>query len=115
MNPIDLEALRRGALTSPQGEYYTSLTPHGDNRIGVGARIKQKETKYFIEVIVPLCRGAKPSLTDLDAKLTLLKELEARGYTLTCEDDGSVSCEMLLPESGVAAELRRLYKSDLVK
>jgi hypothetical protein len=78
-------------------------------------RIKQKETPYFIEVIVPLCRGAKPSLTDLDAQMTLRKELESRGYPLTCEDDGSVSCAILLPESGVAAELRCVYKSDLVK
>ena len=99
MNLIDLKTLRRGVLTSPQGEYYSSLIPQGNNRIGVGVRINQKETQYFIEVIVTLC----------------LKELEARGYILTCEDDGSVSCEILLPESGVAAELSRLYKSDLVK
>jgi len=111
MQPIDLEALRCEAFSSPQRESYTPIQSGGDHRVGVGARVKQKEAQYFIEVIVTLCRGGKPSLSDIDEKLTLLRALETRGYALTCEDDGSISCEIQLPGSSIDAEVERLTEA----
>ena len=108
MKPIDLEALKQEALSSPQGEFYTPLQSMGDHRVGVGVRINQKNAQYFVEVIVTLCRGEKPSLSEMDEKLILLRGLETRGYTLNCEDDGSVSCEIHLPVSTIKTELETL-------
>jgi hypothetical protein len=107
MQPIDLENLRRDAFSSSQGESYTPLQPHECCRVGVGARINQGETQYFIEVVVTLCRGEKPDLTKIEEKLHLLKNLETRGYSMTCEDDGSLSCEIQLSRIDFEAELER--------
>jgi hypothetical protein len=108
MQFIDFEALRREAFSSPQGESYAPFQSRGDHRVGVGARIKEKKAQYFIEVIVTFCRGEKPSFSEMDEKLTLLKTLETRGYTLTCEDDGSVTCEIHLPTSAIETEIETL-------
>jgi len=108
MRSINLENLRREALSSPQGESYVKIQSHDCCRIGVGARIN-KEARYFIEVIVTLCRGEKPDLPEIEKKLRLLEALETRGYTLTCEDDGSISCEIQLSESDIEAEIETLF------
>lgn len=111
MRPIDLEALKREARSSPRGESYTHLESCEDKRVGVGARIKQEEVQYFVEVVIPLCRGEKVNIPKLEKKTTLLKALEKRGYTLICEDDGSISCEIELPRSEIDSELVRLAEA----
>jgi hypothetical protein len=100
MWPIDLEALRKEAQSSPRGESYALLESKENKRIGVGARIKQGTALYFVEVVITLCRGEKANLLELENKIALFKTLEKRGYTLTCEDDGSILCEIQLSESG---------------
>jgi len=98
--PVDLEALWREAQSFPRGE------TTGNYRIGVGAR--RGQGNYFIEVIATLCREGRPNLDEMEEKLRLIKELKARGYSLICEDDGSISCEMQLPRSRVESEVRAL-------
>jgi hypothetical protein len=111
MRPIDLEALRREAQSSPRGESYAHLESYEDKRVGVGARIKLEEAQYFVEVVIPLCRGEKVNIPKLEKKTTLLKTLEKRGYTLICEDDGSISCEIELPSKEIDSELVRLAEA----
>jgi len=108
MKHADLEALRRDAVSSPLGESFTALSTRRDQRIGVGVRTKGDEADYFVEVIVTLCPEGELNLTGIEGKLSLLKSLEARGYALNCEGDGSISCEKHLPASAVEAEIETL-------
>jgi hypothetical protein len=111
MRPIDLEALSRKAQSSPRGESYARLESDEDLRVGVGARIKQQEARYFVEVVIPICRGEKVNIPELEKKIALLKSLEKRGYALICEDDGSISCEIELPRSEIDSELVQLAEA----
>jgi hypothetical protein len=54
MWPIDLEALRREAQSSPRGESYTQLQSNDHYRVGIETIITQQVAKYFIEIIVTL-------------------------------------------------------------
>jgi hypothetical protein len=93
--PPDVKALERGARKSQDKESFQVLAKMRNYRIGVGARLDSSgETCFFLEVLVDPC-GNRSSL-DLDLmekSLMVLRELSERGYTLTCEEDGSVSCE----------------------
>jgi len=62
---------------------------------------------FFLEVLVYLCPSATRhgiQLVRLKAKLRLVEELSARGYSLNCEDGGCISCEAVLSSRRLASE-----------
>jgi len=103
---IDIKVLKSEAETSEHGESYRVLERTRNYRIGVGARLGPSGQAFcFLEVVVHLC----PSTSEVDTallekSLTFLKELQARGYSLSCEDDGSISCEISLTPDNLDTE-----------
>ena len=103
---IDTKVLKSEAETSEHGESYRAIERSHNYRIGVGARLAPSgQAFYFLEVVVHLC--PTPSEVDtalLEKSLAFLKELEARRYSLSCEDDGSISCEIGLTPDDLDTE-----------
>ena len=104
--PINTMALEDEARSSDTGESWQPLEKSPSFRVGVGARIRSPERPaFFIEVIVDPCPGPDVDLSMMEKNLSVLKELESRGYTLRCEDDGSIVSEVLLHLDGVEGEV----------
>ncbi len=103
---IDTRLLESEAETSEHGESYRVLERTRNYRIGVGARVGPSgQAFYFLEVVVHLCPGASEVDTALlEKSLEFLKELQARRYSLSCEDDGSISCEIDLTPDNLDTE-----------
>lgn len=103
---MDARALEDKARTSETGEHFQELDKGTSYRIGVGARVSSPEPpSFFIEVIVNPCPGPGVDLSLLEKNLSVLKELETRGYTVRCEDDGSIVCEVIVQPDEVDDEV----------
>ena len=93
---IDTERLVREAEKSRRGEAYRRLWGRDGMRIGAGARLTtQGEPVFFLEVVIPLCSGSKVDLERIEKKLEVLGMLENSGFSLTCQNDMSFSCELM--------------------
>jgi len=92
---IDTKALIEKAKNSEDKEAYKLLSKTRSYRIGVGARVNSPTPpSFFIEVIIKLsAENGKVNLPRLNRMLISLKALQNEGYTLTYQDDKSVSCE----------------------
>jgi hypothetical protein len=103
---IDIEILKAEAETSEHGESYRVLEKSPNYRIGVGARLKASgQVLCFLEVIVHLCpRTPEVDTAFIEKGVTLLEELQTREYSLSCEDDGSISCEIDVAHENLHAE-----------
>ncbi len=103
LNP---EALVEEAKASKHGEAYKTLDSRLSYRIGVGVRLRSSENySFFIEILVYLCPASgNLDLETLEKCLACLKELEKRGYSLTCQDGECVSCETTVPAERLAEE-----------
>jgi hypothetical protein len=93
--PVDTKALMEEAKTSRDKEAYKLLEKSPLYRIGVGARTDSPNPpSFFTEVIVKLStENGEVNLPRLEKTLHLLKALQKRGYSLTYQDDNSISCE----------------------
>jgi hypothetical protein len=93
---IDTECLVRKAESSKNNEAYQRLWERDGMRIGTGARITaQGKPVFFLEAVIPFCSGAQVDLEQMEGKLEALKGLEETGFSLTCQDDMSFSCELV--------------------
>jgi hypothetical protein len=103
---IDIQALQKDAENSEHGEAYGVLDRSSNYRIGVGARLTPSgQPLFFLEVVVQSClESSEVDLQLLEKSLVFLKELKARGYTLNCEGDGSISCEVTVSPRNIASE-----------
>jgi hypothetical protein len=93
--PINTKVLIEAAQNSKDKEAYKLLEKTQSYRIGVGARIDSPATpSFFIEVIIKLStENGRVDLLRLKKSLFSLEALQNRGYTLTYQDDNSISCE----------------------
>ena len=48
-------------------------------------------------------------MNELESWIRLIKAIEARGYKLTCEDDGSISCEASMDETLIESEVEAIH------
>jgi len=105
-HPIDMRLLESEAETSEHGESYKVLERSRNYRVGVGARLGPSDRlSYFLEVVIILCpRSPEVDTAHLEKELMLLKELQERGYSLSCEDDGSISCEASIASRNLDGE-----------
>ena len=103
---IDIRALQKDAGNSEHKEAYRVLDRSNNYRIGVGARLTPSDQpSFFLEVVVQSClESSEVDLQLLEKNLMFLKELKARGYSLNCEGDGSISCEVTVSPQNVASE-----------
>ena len=93
--PMDASALSKRAQGSIEKEAYVQLEKTTTYRIGVGARASPSTMpSFFVEVIINLSKDRQVDLKQLEKTLSCLKSLKDRGYTLTYEDGGSISCEI---------------------
>lgn len=107
---IDTTELRLKASSDDLKEAYETVFKGEDYRIGAGVRVSQpEETKFFLEVIVPLCREDRElNIPELRSKLDLLEKFENFGYTLRCEKDNSIICEKMVREDDLESEYEEL-------
>ena len=105
-NKIDAHSLQEEANKSEDKEAFAVLTRIRDFRVGVGARLESPEQPiFFIEIIGSLCTERHVvNLNSLEKNLAILRQLKERGYVLTCEEDGTFSCELAVPSENLAAE-----------
>ncbi len=102
---MDARAIEESARASDTGEHFQELDRGTSFRIGVGARMNPSERPaFFIEVIVNPCPGPGVDLSVMERNLSVLMELEARGYTMRLEDDGSIVCEVIVQPDEVEEE-----------
>jgi hypothetical protein len=104
--PLEIKALLEEARASGHGEAFKTLERNPNCRVGVGARLPSPGgPTFFIEILIYLCpSSSEADLQALEKSLKCLKELQARNYSLTCQDDNCVSCEATVPERSLAAE-----------
>jgi len=103
---IDIQALQKDAENSEHGEAYRVLNRSSNYRIGAGARLTPSgQPSFFFEVVVQSClESSEVDLQLLEKNLVFLRKLKARGYSLNCEDDGCISCEVTVSSQNVASE-----------
>lgn len=106
INRLNINSLQKEAKVSEHNEAFQILARMQNCRVGVGARFESAETtSFFIEVLLSLCTSDHTvDLNLVERNLHLLKQLEKRGYALSCEDDGTISCEHAISSKNLAAE-----------
>jgi len=66
-------------------------------RIGAGAQFTaQGKLVFFLEAVIPFCSGSRVDLERMEGKLKVLKGLKEAGFSITCQDDMSFSCELVI-------------------
>ncbi len=115
MNPrsrIDLHSLTEQANRSTEHEAFQALITTQHCRIGIGAYYGSNGNyKFFIEALVSLCRGLNSvDLSFMQKQLLLLRQLKERGYTLSCNEDGCISCELTISQETAVSECAALGK-----
>jgi hypothetical protein len=105
---ISITSLQEEAKKSEEKEAFAVLTRTHNYRVGVGARLKTSANPiFFVEIITSLCpRHHAVNLHSLEKNLLILKQLKERGYLLTCDEDGTVSCELAVPSKNLTAECK---------
>ena len=103
---IDIKVLLEKAKNSEHKESYRVLERSRNYRIGIGARLEPPDQpSFFFEILVYLCpQSSKFDLQVLEKNLVFLKELQAREYSLSCQDDKCITCETTVPPQNLAAE-----------
>jgi hypothetical protein len=92
---IDTDLLAREAKASEHGEAYQQMGRLNGIGLGVGARETSRgEPEYFIECLIPICPDSEVDLGRMAWILEVLRGLEEGGYSLTCQDDMTFSCEL---------------------
>jgi hypothetical protein len=103
---IDPTMLLEKAKESEYKESYMLLEGTKNYRVGVGAEITPSNNpSFFFEVIVYLCSESdEVDLSILERGLMFLKELEARGFLLSCEDSNCITCQRMVTQEEMAVE-----------
>ena len=107
--PINTKVLIEEAQNSKDKEAYKLLEKTQSHRIGVGARVDSPAPlSFFIEVIIKLStENTKVDLPRLKKILISLEALQKKGYTLTYQDDNSISCEKKATVHKISQEYAR--------
>ncbi len=97
---------------SEHNEAFQVLTRRQNCRVGVGARLESADApSFFVEVLVRLCTSDHPvHLDHVEKMVRLLQQLQKRGYMLTGEDDGSISCELTVSSKDLPTEYEAILE-----
>jgi hypothetical protein len=104
--PVNTKALIEEAKTNKYKEAYNLLEKTQIYRIGVGARGNSPSPpSFFIEVIIKLStESGNVNLQHLKKILTSLEAMQKEGYSLTYQDDNSISCEKTISADKILQE-----------
>ena len=105
---VDVNSLQEEAKKSEDKEAFAVLLRTRAYRVGVGARLKTRaDPIFFVEIIARLCPRNHPvNLSSLEKNLNILKQLKERGYHLSCDEDGTISCELAVQSENLVAEYK---------
>ncbi len=111
-NRIDLHSLTEQASKSAEHEAFQTLVTTQHYRIGIGATAGSNGNyKFFIEALISLCKGLNSvDLSFIQKQLLLLRQLKERGYSLSCNEDGCISCELTINQENAVNECEALGK-----
>ncbi len=103
---VDTTSLARRARKSEDGEAYEPIAKEGGYRLGLGARTASRpEPDFFVEIVLdPFPERPAVDPSQLGDEAELLERLRARGYRLSCDDAGVVTCERTLDRSASRKE-----------
>lgn len=109
-----LKALLDRARSSGDGEAYAPVAKGSGFRIGMGVRLgSSRDPTLFVEVVLnPFPDRPRVDPGRMRRQSEQVAVLEARGYVLGCDADGTVTCERILARSRIPQELvavRRLF------
>lgn len=108
-NHLDVHSLLKEAQSSEHKESYRVLEKTKNYRIGVGVRTSAESPSFFLEVIIYRHSTKEHStLSDIAQQLPLLKNLQERGYLVSCQDEICTVLEMLVPQDSLSTELSYL-------
>jgi len=109
MKKKEITALLEKARISEHNESYMVLEKNEDIRIGAVARTIPAETPaLFLEVAVVLNPGETVDLDTLNRKITILKELEARGFDMSCQDESIICAEIPTTEHSISDDIKTI-------
>ena len=108
----NLKNLLARARTSEDGEAFLAVAKGTGFRVGVGARKgPRRETLVFIEVVLnPFPDRPRVSPGQLRDDGERVAWLEARGYAVACDADGTITCERVLSPARAEREIEALRK-----
>lgn len=109
---VDVTSLARRARTSECGEAYVPIAKEAGYRLGVGARSSAgRDPDFFVEVVVdPFPDRPAVDPGRLENQAALLERLRRRGYLLSCDDAGVVTCERRIDRTSATGETREVTK-----
>jgi hypothetical protein len=107
---IDIQSLQEKAMNSQDEESFNVLRKSQNCRIGVGVRRESaNRLVFFLEVLINMCIvGCTLDLKRMERNLILLKELKNMGYSLACEENGCISCEIAVAPQDLAREYTKI-------
>jgi hypothetical protein len=94
------------AANSEDRESYRIIERNKNYRIDAGAELEPSgQPLFFIEVIIHLFPElSKVDLALLEKDLLFLKELRARGYSISSQDDNFISCQKSVNSDDLTTE-----------
>lgn len=109
---VDAKSLLEQAQHSDEGEAYVSVGRGPGFRIGLGARtVPDRKPVVFIEVVLdPFPDRPSVSPQRLAEHSAHLAQLGARGYSIVCDDDGTITCERSVFPETVAREIQAVRR-----
>ncbi len=110
---VRVESLLERARTSEDHEAYEPVAKGYGFRVGVGARAApHSRSGIFVEVVLdPFPERPQVDPERLADHSTQVAWLKARGYTVECADDSTITCERLLSPKAASTELRSVQRA----
>ncbi|MCX8188675.1 MAG: hypothetical protein N3F64_03115 [Nitrososphaeria archaeon] len=107
---VDIESTIEKAKALRQKEAYQILDKKANYVIGIGAKnITSKTPSFFIEIILILCpKSGKLDLKILEKWLLCLQKLYALNYSLTCQEDNTIICNITIGRDKLEEEYKNV-------
>jgi hypothetical protein len=106
MKHLDLEALKKKAKSSPDGEAFVTLRQTPDARIGVG--VSSKPNEPFLEVTLRVFEEGIVNIDKLERLVHIIRALVDAGYTVISESATGVTCERKISITNINTETEKL-------
>ena len=109
---IGIGSLEARAANSDSNEAYQLVSDGAGYRLGlIATEGRDGAWTFSVELLICVLEGAAQlELHTLEKAVNMAKKLKSRGYTLTQQDDGWITCEKQLPRDEVANECEILMK-----
>ncbi len=104
----DLASLARRARASDDGEAFTAVAKGSGYRLGLGARAAGNGgLVFYVEIVLdPFPDRPRLEPGRVRRQAAVCERLQSRGYELSCDDSGCITCERTLYEVDPQKELR---------